>query len=162
MKQVIFAISLLALVNCKDTKQQEAKIETVEQPVELINEGHNEYTSNVYANVWIKDIELDNSRKWPANTETKEGVQNMQNIIKTQTAKTLDDYYKLAERLNNDKNYVIKNCTMKGASHDNLHIWLLPLMDKIEALSQAKTLKEALKLKYSIEGNLNAYNDYFE
>ncbi len=162
MKQVIFAISLLALVGCKDTKQQETKTETIEQPIELINEGHNEDTSNVYANVWTNNIELDNGSKWPANPETKEGVQNMQNMIKAQTTKTLDDYYKLAEQLNNDKNYVIKNCTMKGASHDNLHIWLLPLIDKIETLSQAKTLEEASKLKYSIEGNLNAYNDYFE
>ncbi len=162
MKQVIFAISLLALVNCKDTKRQEVKIETVEQPVELRNEGHKEDASNVYANFWTNDIELNNGSKWSANPETKVGVQNMQNMIKTQTTKALDDYYKLAEQLNNDKNYVIKNCTMKGASHDNLHIWLLPLMDKIEALSQAKTLKEASKLKYSIEINLHAYNDYFE
>ena len=86
----------------------------------------------------------------------------MQNSIKTQRTNTLDTYHKLAKQLNDEKNYVIKNCTMKGASHDNLHVWLLPLIKKIERLSETKTLEEASKLKYSIDANVNAYTNYFE
>ena len=51
---------------------------------------------------------------------------------------------------------------MKGAPHDNLHVWLLPLIEKIEALSESKTVEEASKLKESIVENVNAYSNYFE
>jgi hypothetical protein len=160
MKHAIFAISLLALVSCKDSKNQEKVINT--DAVEATHEDHNEKASNLYANSWIKEIETNDDDKWEANAETNEGVQKMQNNIKTQITNTLDAYHKLAEQLNDDKNYVIKNCTMKGAPHDNLHVWLLPLMEKIEALSESKTVEEASKLKQSIVENVNAYSNYFE
>lgn len=164
MKRLIIAMSLLALASCKDNKKKEALTKTndVEQSVEATNENHNDKTSSVYENSWVEEIEMNSGKKWAANVETNEGVQKMQNSIKIQTTSTLDDYHKLAEQLNDDKNYVIKNCTMKGASHDNLHVWLLPLMAKIEALSEIKTVEDAAKIKESISENINAYNSYFE
>lgn len=156
MKHVILAISLIALVSCKESKNIEKAINT--NTVETTAEE----ASNLYANSWIKDIETNNGGKWEANAETNEGVQKMQNSIATQNTNTLDAYHKLAEQLNDDKNFVIKNCTMKGAPHDNLHVWLLPLMEKIEALSEAKTIEEASNLKLSIVENVNSYYNYFE
>jgi hypothetical protein len=140
MKHAIFAISLLALVSCKDNKNQEKVINT--DAVEATHENNNEKASNLYANSWIKEIETNEDGKWEANAETNEVVQKMKNNIKTQITNTLDSYHKLAEQLNDDKNYVIKNCTMKGAPHDNLHVWLLPLIEKIEALSESKTVED--------------------
>jgi hypothetical protein len=160
MKHAIFAICLLAIVSCKDSKNQEKVINT--DAVEATHEDHNEKASNVYATSWIKEIETNEDGKWKANAETNEGVQKMQNNLKTQRTNTLGAYHKLAEQLNDDKNYVIKKCTMKGAPHDNLHVWLMPLMEKIEALSESKTVEEASKLKQSIVENVNAYSNYFE
>lgn len=164
MKHLIITMSLLALVSCKDSKNQETitKSDTVEQPVEVTNEQHNDEASNVYENTWKEEIIMNNDVKWQANAKTNVGVEKMQNSLKTQNTSTLEDYHKLAEQLNNDKNYVVKNCTMQGASHDNLHVWLLPLMAKIEALSETKTVEDAAKIKYSIEENINGYSDYFE
>lgn len=51
---------------------------------------------------------------------------------------------------------------MKGPSHDNLHVWLLPLIEKIDALEETKTLDEAQRIYKSIEQNVNAYDEYFE
>ena len=164
MKHLIFAMSLLALVSCKDNKNQETekKVDAVETSIETTNEHQEHETSNIYANAWTNDIELNNGSKWQANLETNEGVERIKKSLKTQTTNSLEDYSKLVEQLNVDKNYVIKNCTMKGDSHDNLHVWLMPLIEKIEALSEAKTLEEAAKLKQSIEENVNAYDTYFQ
>jgi hypothetical protein len=164
MKHLIFAFSLLALVSCKDNKNQEGKTEmnTIEQPVEVEKEHHNDEVSSVYENAWTSEIVMNDGEKWEANAETNEGVKKMQNTIKIQTTNTMDDYHKLAEQLNDDKNYVIKNCTMKGASHDNLHVWLLPLMAKIDALSESKTTEDASKIKQSIAENVNEYSTYFQ
>jgi len=167
MKHLIFAMSLLVLVSCRDNKKQERKIETesVEQNVEATNEhheNHNNEASSVYENAWTKVIKMNDGSKWQADVKTNERVQKMQNTIKTQTTSTLDDYHQLATKLNDDKNNVIKNCTMEGPSHDNLHIWLLPLMAKIEALSESKTVEDAAKIKHSIEENINGYDTYFQ
>ncbi len=163
MKHLIFA-ALLVFVSCKDnkTRENDTKTDVFKESVEVTHQDHDDKTTNVYTNAWISKIELNNGSKWQANAETNEGIQKMKKNIKNQTTSTLDDYYTLADMLNDDKNYVIKNCTMKGASHDNLHVWLLPLIEKIEALSKANTLEEASKLKQSIEENVNAYSNYFE
>jgi hypothetical protein len=144
MKPLIFTLILIALFSCKENKKQD-----------IID------TESIYSNSWIKDIKLNNGLKWKANVETNEGVEKMQNSIKSQSTKTLAEYYKLAEILNRDKNYVIKKCSMKGDSHDNLHVWLLPLMSKINALSDTKSIEVASKLKQSIQENIDAYHDYF-
>ena len=144
MKPIFYVLMLFALVSCKQNKKQEAA-----------------EVNDLYSNSWTQEIKLDNGKKWQANSETNEGVLKMQNSIKDFSSNTLEGYYELAEKLNVDKNYVIKNCTMKGDSHDNLHVWLLPLIAKIDALSEANTIEEAAKLKQSIEENINEYADYF-
>ncbi|OYX28157.1 MAG: hypothetical protein B7Z06_02310 [Flavobacteriales bacterium 32-35-8] len=162
MKHVIITFILLALIGCKDSKTQDTKKESVEQSTEIHNEHIAQDASGVYANAWTSEIQLNDGNKWQANAETNEGVLKMKKSIKEQTTNSLQDYYQLAEQLNIDKNYVVKNCTMKGASHDNLHVWLLPLMEKIEVLSEAKSIEDAAKLKQSITENINAYSNYFE
>lgn len=160
MKYIIFTISLLVFVGCKDTKNQETK--TVKKAEKPQKESINQDTAKVYLNTWINEIELNDGNKWQANAATNEGVLKMKNSIKIQETNSLQDYYQLAEQLDSDKNFVIKNCTMKGASHENLHVWLLPLMAKIEALSKTKSIEEASKLKQSIAENINEYANYFE
>lgn len=159
MKYLIFTMSLLALISCKDNKQNEA---------ETHNENHETHSqqqdidATAYNNMWMKDIQLNNGEKWDANIETNEGVERMQAILKAQQTVTIEDYHKLAEQLKNVKNYVVKECTMKGASHDNLHVWLVPLIEKIEILSEANTLEDAAKIKLSIIENINSYNNFFK
>ncbi|OBX24055.1 MULTISPECIES: hypothetical protein [Bizionia] len=162
MKHVIFTLSLLALVSCKDSKNQDVKTETVEHPADTHNNHDTHEASGVYANAWVSEIQIDNGDKWQADATTNEGVQKLQNTINTQTASTLDDYHKLAEQLNDEKNFVVKNCTMKGPSHDNLHIWLHPLIEKIDALLKTEDVDDSAKITVSIKENINAYNTYFQ
>lgn len=169
MKKTILSIAMLAFIftGCNNNKKADnATDHSSHQEVEAVSQDDHDDDHHISGdgldNIWTTEIEMNDGAKWEANPETNEGVQKMQNLLQTQPTNTLEDYYKLAEQLNSDKNYVVKNCTMKGASHDNLHVWLLPLMAKIEALSETKSLDEASKLKHSIEENVNAYSDFFE
>ncbi len=165
MKNLIFAMSVLVLVSCKDNKTEQNTpeiIKTESVTVEHHDEHQKEAATNVYDNSWKKEIVINNGAKWQADKMTNAGVLKMQNTIKEQKTGTLDDYHTLAKKLNDDKNEVIRNCTMKGASHDNLHTWLLPLLAKIEALSVAQTVEDAAKIKASIEDNVNSYSEYFQ
>ncbi|TDU40475.1 hypothetical protein BXY82_2524 [Gelidibacter sediminis] len=157
MKHLIFALGLLTIVSCKDSKTSETTVHTdaIDHAVAADDEHHNDETSNVYGNTWTKDMAMDNGEKWQADVTTNEGVKQLQQTYYAQTTNSLEDYHKLAEQLNEDKNYVVKNCTMEGPSHDNLHVWLHPLIEKIAALSKAETIEDATKIKIGIEENIN-------
>lgn len=169
MKKTLLSIAMLAFIftGCNNNKKA-AHTTDHDSPHEVEIVSHDDHNDDHHLsddgldNNWITEIETNDGAKWDANTETNEGVAKMKNLLKTQPTNTLDDYYKLAEQLNTDKNYVVKNCTMKGASHDNLHVWLLPLMAKIEALSETQSLEDASKIKHNIEENVNLYSDYFK
>ena len=126
------------------------------------NKNNQDNLSTVLSTQWMNEIQLNEGKKWIANTETNKGVEKMQSILQSQSTETIEDYHQLASQLNEVKNKVIKECTMKGESHDNLHVWLLPLIDKIDALFEVTTIDNAAKLKQSIIDNINAYNNYFE
>lgn len=114
------------------------------------------------SNTWVDKMEMNMNKKWKANTETTEGVKDMLSLIKSADLTTLEDYHKLASDLNEKKNFVVEKCTMKGPSHDNLHIFLHPLIDKIAALGKTTTLEESDKITESIKKNLNKYHNYFK
>ncbi|MDE3741136.1 hypothetical protein [Maribacter polysaccharolyticus] len=165
MKYLILVLSLMALVSCKDGKNKEDKTitsTTTKPALASTNKEWQNGASSVYDNSWTEEIVMNNGIKWKADATTNEVILKMQNNIEVQTLKTLEDYHQLAEQLNEDIFFIVNNCTMKGGSHDNLHIWLVPLIHKIEALSETKTIENASKIKNSIIENIVFYDNYFE
>ena len=71
------------------------------------------------------------------------------------------NYVKLEEDLKNQNNSLIKSCTMKGESHDELHKWLHPHMGLIKELSNADDLKEAETKVAEIKESFKIYKNYF-
>jgi len=155
MKNSITLIILISalFISCKNSEKQEDIIPSKE----VLQEQ-----TDLLSTQWMNDIQLNNGSKWEANIETTEGVEKMQELLKTQSTTSIDDYHQLANQLNEVKNKVVKECTMKGASHDNLHIWLYPLIEKVSALSKTNDIAEASKIKQSIIDNVNAYKTYFQ
>ena len=156
MKKSVFIILIITTVvaSCKNTEKKE-KNSNSEEPVQ-------EQVDAILSTQWMNDIQLNDGSKWEANIETTEGVIKMQKLLKTQATTTIEEYHLIANKLNAMKNKVVKECTMKGASHDNLHIWLYPLIEKVTALTESNHISDASKIKQSIVENLNAYSDYFE
>lgn len=169
MKKIIFLnvfAVLLILGSCKN--QNEEKL-PISEEIEVENAetaiSHSDVLANldvILSNDWVDEIELDNDSRWDANPETTEGVENMLHLIKETQTKTLEDYHHLGSKLNDEKNYIIKECTMEGPSHDNLHVFLHPLIDKVDALLNSKSTIEAEKIVESMEANLQKYYDYFD
>ncbi len=160
-KSIITAVILSALLlGCKENKHTNENTKGTEK----INSAPKEETKKLTnpSTVWMNEIKLDDGSKWQANSETTQGVAKMLDLIKSGDLKTLEDYHSLASKLNEEKNFVVKECTMKGASHDNLHVFLLPLIKKIEALSNTSTLSQATLITYRIEENLKGYFNYFQ
>lgn len=104
------------------------------------------------------ELILDNGKKWTANLETNEGIDQMLAIIKKEESKEPPAYMELKESLDQEFNIILEKCTMTGDSHDQLHHYLIPLKAKFEKLD-AGSNKETIE---EIKNHLLVYYDYFE
>lgn len=162
MKKTILTAAIISalLIGCNETKHKNENTDTVEAS-EAVHEDNGDDMAAM-DNSWVNEINLDNGNKWEANKETNQGVDKMLSLVQTSEQKTVEDYQSLAKDLNEAKNFVVKECTMKGPSHDNLHIFLHPLIEKIEALGKVSTVNEGSRITASIKENLNGYSNYFQ
>lgn len=163
MKKTIFTTAILSilLLGCKDNKTTNPQTEMDhEHLTETIHEHETE--GMALNNSWVNEIQLDNGNKWEANLETTQGVDKMMTLINKNNPKTVEDYHQLASKLNDEKNMVVKECTMEGPSHDNLHVFLHPLIEKIDALGNVSTVDQGAEITESIKENLEGYTNYFK
>lgn len=153
------AISMM-LVACNETKKTEEKrVDNTEQnehkETQTIDESH-------LNNAWTDVMVLNDNKKWTANKETNQGVVAMLSLIRNDKSSTAEGYKKLGNALNKEKNMIIKECTMKGESHDNLHVFLMPLIDKVELLQNTVDKETGDKIKANLLEHMELYDIYFE
>lgn len=108
------------------------------------------------------EITLNNGEKWKVNSEMKPHIEKGSEILNEFISQKNTDYQALADSLKTQNNNLIKSCTMKGESHDELHKWLHPHMELIEQLSNAPNLKEAEGIISQIELSFKTYEKHFE
>ena len=147
---ILFVFALV--LGCSPKAEVEAPV--AEQKVE----------TTVFKNV-EGELQLNNGEKWEANPETTEGIQNMVEQIQgfrgLNVQEDLASYNLLARGVKNTLDEIFNKCTMKGAAHDELHDFLLPIlgMNKKLAGDDLETAKQALD---KLESHLNSYQDFFE
>lgn len=122
---------------------------------ENLSSYHNNFESN-------KTLVLDGSQKWQANIETTNGIEKMLSIVSEEVeAGRVSHYAAMGERLNIELKTIFSSCTMKGEAHEQLHVFIMPLVDLCEKLESAETEDEALVLQKDILKQLNLYTQYF-
>lgn len=165
MKKAILTTVIISalLIGCTENKTttQQGLVET-EMAQEHDTEPTHEKMGISLNNSWVKEIKLDNGNKWMANLETTQGVNEMLGLLKDNNPRTVEEYHQLASKLEDTKNVLVKECTMEGPSHDNLHIFLNPLIGKIDELGKVTTMEKGNEIIASIQENLNEYNNYFK
>lgn len=110
------------------------------------------------------DLKLNNGAKWNSDESTNENVLALQTIVNRHKAANNagKDYTPVREELQKGLEKMIKECRMKGADHDALHSWLLPLQQNIKGLQTATNPNEAEQNLITITQQLSVYNQYFE
>lgn len=160
----LYVMALLIVTGCNNTNTKsgttDPEVHNHSETTNAIEHAHQEIAST--KDSWLEEIELDNGNLWNANPETIEGVENMRRHIQTASLSDAESYRKLGEKLNEEKNYIVRECTMTGASHDNLHMWLHPLIEQISTLSDTPTVEEGNYLVTDIEERLTRFYDYFK
>lgn len=120
---------------------------------------------NTYTNYFEtkKVLELNGEQKWEANIETNEGIEKMLTIVSEEIEEGRVSYYAaMGERLNIELKTIFSSCTMKGESHEQLHVYIMPLVDLCEKLEMVETEEDALVLQKDIFKRLDLYSEYFK
>ncbi|MCM4167449.1 hypothetical protein KCTC52924_01056 [Arenibacter antarcticus] len=146
----------LSLINCKQAVKESPK--SAETQITTMETNQDLHLNND----WVSEIALNNGIKWEANLETTTGVAAMSKLISESKTTSTEDYKRLGNALNEVKNTLVKECTMTGASHDNLHVFLHPLIEKIELLQKTATTDEGVTIKNNISDHLEGYYTYFK
>lgn len=158
MKTKIIFLMILSLsaINCKQTVKEDTKSADTNITKSALGSGQQLSTD------WEEEMVLNNGTKWEANPETNTGIATMSKLVAETKTHYMEDYRNLGNALNEVKNSIVKECTMTGASHDNLHVFLHPLIQKIELLQKTDNTDAAAKIKESINGHLKSYYTYFD
>jgi len=109
-----------------------------------------------------ESIELNNGEKWKVDDEMLVHIRNMERDINSFVTIEQKDYKLLAEKLKLNIDLLTSNCTMKGKAHDELHKWLLPYIDLVNELSNAKDVTNASKQFENIQASFKTFNQYFQ
>jgi len=107
-------------------------------------------------------INLNNGELWIANSETTQGIENMEELMHSFTdTESVEAYTKLKTSLEKEFGTIIKECTMEGESHDQLHHFLLPMQELFDGLgsSDLNTCKKNYEV---LNVHLKGYPKYFK
>jgi hypothetical protein len=152
MKKITLSIALISLFlfSCSNTSNEKSK-----QQTEAVT--HEEHQHNVE----VQTIELNNGEKWKVDANMIPHIRNMENDVISFAKVKQKDYKNLAKKLQSNIDLLTSNCTMKGKAHDELHKWLLPYIDLVKELSEAKDQTKEEKQFQKIENSFITFNQYF-
>jgi len=152
MKTIIIILAgsiLLFSCNIATKEQEKAKTENVTQ------EPEHQHDKN-------ETIELNKGERWKVDENMITHIRNMENDVSVFKGTTLTEYKTLSENLQKNVDLLTSNCTMKGKAHDELHKWLLPYIDLVQELSEAKDETKAAKQFEYIQTSFSTFNQYFQ
>ncbi len=154
-KLFILAISSFVLLSCNNTaekltvkEKENSKEETVKQ------EDHKDDDKS-------ENVELNNGAKWVVNEEMKPYVTKGEELVNNYAQSNQTDYKQLAAELKAENEKLIKSCTMKGKSHDELHKWLEPHLKLTKHLEKVDDAAEAKTLVMDLQSSYKNYHIYF-
>jgi len=112
-----------------------------------------------------QEIVLNKGKKWAADESTKKHVAVLRQIMKNNqtglSAVTAENSSLLRSKLNAEVDTLFATCTMEGEAHDQLHIYLKGLLEKI-AMLDSKNEKERGDAFSLISSALEMFDNYFE
>lgn len=143
------SIAFLACGESKPQKKENTPKKEIKRPAQETHNSDNK-------------VQLDNGNLWSANSETTQGIINMQKLLDGFTDKeSIAAYTTLKTALEKEFGTIITECTMKGESHNQLHNYLVPIKDVFDGLgsSDLNTCKENFEV---LNNHLDAYSTYFK
>ncbi|MFT6996625.1 MAG: hypothetical protein ACJAQ4_000366 [Cryomorphaceae bacterium] len=141
MKKILFISAIFLLITSCSETTKEAKEEIEETKVEKMD---------------APEVQLNEGQLWEANMATIEGIKNL-SVMAESFDSSSENYETLQSNLRDEFGLIFKNCTMKGEAHEQLHNYLLPLMELFGELTEEASEKTLGKIKE----HLARFDSYF-
>jgi hypothetical protein len=146
IKTIVITGIVLLLISCNTSE-----VENVDQKEQSI-------ATDSYKLV----IELNEGEKWKVNEQMMPYLKSSEQLLIEFKKKESGDYKILASDLKETNNKLISSCTMKGKSHDALHLWLHPHLELVNELQDSKTEDEASLVMEKLNRSFLAFGNYFQ
>lgn len=143
IKNVLLAIVALFLFSC-NTKSKE------EKTTEIKTEEHQHSKSEA--------IQLNDGKKWKVDNNMMSYIRNMEKDVVIFENENDTNYSLLAKKLMANIELLTSNCTMKGKAHDELHKWLVPYIELVDAFLKDKSANQFTE----IQNSFKTFNQYFQ
>lgn len=108
------------------------------------------------------EIRLNDGAKWKVSPEMKPYVAKGSELVNAYLSSNSRDYKTLATQLEEQNEKLIGSCSMTGEAHDELHKWLHPHLELVEALDDAENADAAQKTVEKLRESYGLYAAYFE
>lgn len=151
-KTILLGISVMLFWACNNSENTTSSEETTTTTENHASHHHNESH---------EAVELNNGEKWVVNDEMKPFVTRGEELVDAYLRDGQTDYKTLAEQLNDQNNLLIKNCTMTGKSHDELHKWLHPHLEIVRTLENETDADKATNTVSELQHSYEKYHEYF-
>lgn len=90
---------------------------------------------------------VDATRKWKLDPATRQNMSEIRQLV----SQSLGREKELADSLEKAKDKLIRECRMRGADHEALHLWLEDFMKDLERLKQDPSPVSVAALQKSLE-----------
>ncbi len=86
----------------------------------------------------------------------------MDSIIKAFRFEGNNNYLNLGKDLSIQTAYIISSCNMTGEAHDQLHVVLVPMLDKISTLKESDNIEDCESSLIELETLIEDYFNHFK
>ena len=118
--------------------------------------GHESHASEL-------QLTLDEGKKWQVDEHTRLSAARITEILSgAEAIHSADDARALAEQLDGELKNLVNGCTMTGSAHDQLHVVLVALFPKVEALKNKTDVADLRGVRAEIGSVLATYESHFE
>jgi hypothetical protein len=108
------------------------------------------------------ELTLNHGAKWKADSTTATNIALLQNIVSNAKKENPENYLQTADALQEGLNKMVRECKMKGADHEALHIWLQQMMEIVNDFRNVPSVEIAAISLGEIENHINLFSQYFE
>jgi len=148
--QLLVAITIVFFaISCKNTTEKKP---AQEQPQQTETEHYNE----------VEELKLNNGNLWGANIETTDGMNAMLQLMDNFSEnENPEAFATLKQNLETEFKTIIEKCTMTGEAHDQLHVFIVPMRDLFNGLTDSD-IENSNENFNKLNAHLKEYKNFFE
>ena len=124
--------------------------------------AHAEATAAAKASAPTLSLSLNGTEKWQMDEHTRGVVKETHVTLMGGDTSSVEGLQGLGNSLKEHTDGLIQGCTMEGAAHDELHVFLMAWIPSVESLRTTSDLEAGQATAAELKAMLETYGQHFE